>query len=97
MKKPTMRKVKSLYDLTTLAASDSRYVKLMEKSLLNLGCEHLAENRGSDDLKRFSAALGQYLMCMVAECGEREDRAEKDLIGEINLVLSNCKKELQGT
>lgn len=84
-----IKKVKSMSELWQLAKADENYQRLCIVALNNLGCDHLAQfSRRWHPVKweAYFNGLNQYWESLVNEYGEREDKAEKSLVAEINGV-----------
>jgi hypothetical protein len=81
---------KSLHDLYERArAGEVMARKVCIATLNNFGCDHLASGQKSDPKwVRYYRGLQTYLVALVAEYGESETSAEKEVLAEVNAARS---------
>lgn len=91
MAQKKIKKFASLYDLRERCrAGDVAAQQCCIGLLHNLGCEHLAATRNQTKWENYYAGIEQYIMSLVGEYGQSEDKAEREVLAELNNVRDCC-------
>jgi len=93
MKTKKIAKFSSLSDAYSRAMSGEEDAqKCIIGCLNNLGCDHLASSgypgEKSEKWQRYYRGLQEYISALVGEYGVHEDKAEKEILAELNAARS---------